>query len=659
MAYRTILAPVALASAVIGLAGWTVTHGALASTKQDGGAGGSDAIHFSAPAGDLPAMRHINIDGFDGAVLPNGRLITPAGREVAVNAPKPFGLAVAPNGTMLATVNSGITPFSVSLIKNLHSNAPTTAVVRLSSTFMGVAFSPDSTRFYAAGGENGMIWVGDTTTARAIGSVNLNGPAHPYGAPMNPAANPSGRFKGTYPGNLTLGGPNGRYLYVVEQGGFNVFVVDTTKIATGVDANGFIVEPNNFAAVVGQAKGGRYPYGIAATADGRLFVANVGVLQFSHLTPKNPTGNPNRDYPLGYPGTSWPDDMEHDKTITIKKINPRSLPVTLRDPAGIRVGYVDQDVDYTIPGLGSPNVKESSSVYVFSLAAPAAPALMKRVKTGPLVGEVERGIASYSGSHPNAVAVGPRGVYVSNGNNDSVSILDPDTFEEVRRVSLSVLDGVDKRIKGVQPVSLALSPDAKQLYVAEAGINAIGVIGLEGGDGAHVLGHIPTGWWPSSVRVSADGRTLYVANAKGRGAGPNNNFPPDNLGSPKSATQGTVNIIRVPDASQLEAYTERVMKNNGFVEDETERGDGKSANPIPTKAGVESRAIKHVIFINKENSTHDQMFGDITVTRRGVPVEGQPTYSLGVDASPNHHELALAFTIGDNFYLEPAVSNAR
>src|SRR5262249_12606795 len=157
------------------------------------------------------------------------------------------------------------------------------------------------------------------------------------------------------------------------------------------------------------------------------------------------------------------------------------------------------------------------------------------VKTGPLVGEVEEGIASYSGSHPNAVAIGPRAIYVSNGNNDSISILDSDTYEEERRVDLSVLHGADRRIKGVQPVSVALSPDAKYLYVAEAGINAIGVIRLEGERG-EVLGHIPTGWWPSAVRVSADGKTLYVANAKGRGAGPNNNVPPDNHGSPKSAT---------------------------------------------------------------------------------------------------------------------------
>src|SRR5262245_15971203 len=545
MTRRTLIAPLVLVAAAAGFVGWSVTQATPASA-QDGGAGGSKAIEFSAPANDLPATRHINIDGYDGAVLPNGRLITPAGREAAVNAPKPLGLAVAPNGTMLATVNSGTTPFSVSLIKNINSNAPTTSVVRLSSTFMGVTFSPDSSRFYAAGGDNGMIWVGDTASAKAIGSVNLNGAAHPFGAPMNPVSNPSGRFKGTFPGSLTLGGPNGRYLYVVEQGSFNVFVIDTTMIATGVNASGFIIEPNNFAAVVGSAKAGRYPYGIAAAADGRLFVANVGVFQYSHLTPKNPTGNSNHDYPLGYPGTTWPNDMEHDKTIKIKKVDPRNLSPTLRDPEGIRVGYIDQDIEYTIPGLGSPNVQESSSLYVFSLNAPTSPSLMKSVKTGPLVGEMEHGIASYSGSHPNAVAVGPDGIYVSNGNNDSISILDPDTYQEVRRVSLSVLNGVDKRIKGVQPVSVAVSPDANYLYVAEAGLNAIAVIRLEGRGSAKVLGHIPTGWWPSTVRVSADGKTLYVANSKGRGAGPNNNFPPDNLGSPKSATQGTVNIISVP-----------------------------------------------------------------------------------------------------------------
>ena len=39
------------------------------------------------------------------------------------------------------------------------------------------------------------------------------------------------------------------------------------------------------------------------------------------------------------------------------------------------------------------------------------------------------------------------------------------------------------------------------------------------------------------------------------------------------------------------------------------------------------------------------MLGDITATRQGVPVDGDPAFSLGPAASPNHHELALSFTL--------------
>src|SRR5262249_10023786 len=133
---------------------------------------------------------------------------------------------------------------------------------------------------------------------------------------------------------------------------------------------------------------------------------------------------------------------------------------------------------------------------------------------------------------------------------------------------------------------------------------------------------------------------LYVSNARGRGAGPNNNVPPDNLGSPRSSTIGTVSVIPVPrSAQQLSVYTDRVLRNNGFIE----YGTPLAKSPIPTRAGVASSQIKHIIFINKENSTHDQLLGDIKVTRKGVDVNGEPSYSLGYDASPNHHELALGF----------------
>jgi hypothetical protein len=290
--------------------------------------------------------------------------------------------------------------------------------------------------------------------------------------------------------------------------------------------------------------------------------------------------------------------------------------------------------------LGNPNAPQSSSVYIMSISQSApVPSLKTVVKTGPQVGQVEDGIAAYGGSHPNAVVAGPNAIYVSNGNNDTISILHPTTLQEIHLISLAVLDGFDAHIKGVQPVALALSPDANWLYVAEAGINAVGVLRLTGKT-AHVEGHIPVGWWPSAVQASPDGNTLYVASARGRGAPANNDGS-----SPKASTIGTVNIIPVPSGGLLQTYSAQVLKNNGFVPGSAPQ----SGVPIPNSFGIPSDQIKHIIFINKENSTHDQLLGDITMTRKGAPVDGDPAYSLGQAASPNHHEIALEFALSDNF----------
>lgn len=617
--------------------------------------GKSDSVSFKAPAGELPAVREISIDGYRGAVLPNGRLITPVGAEVNVDAPKPFGLALSPDGKTLATINSGASRFSVSLIRNPDGLSPQAQRVNVDATFMGVAFSPDGAKFYASGGENGNVWVGETAAGAVVGSVNLNGLNHPLNnnTPWNPATQPANRFKGAYPGNMAIT-KDGRYLYVVDQGGFHVHIIDTTKIVTGVAA-GAITDPNNFPAVVGRVRVGRYPYGIALSPDDKmLFVTHVGVFQYAHLRPDNPTGDANKDYPLCYPGVGYPQETTDDTIIKIKKVDPRNLPVSLQDPEGIRCGYVDQaEQEYTVPGLGSPNAPESSSVYALELLDPTSPLLKTVIKTGPLVGEKEDGIAAFSGSHPNAVVIGPDAVYVSNGNNDSISVLSRKTLKEIQRVRLAVFkNAVDRRLKGTQPVGLALSPDNRALYVAEAGINAVGVLKINKGGKAVVQGHIPVGWWPSSIQVSPDGKKLYVANAHGRGAGPNTQG--ENISSPKHSTLGTVTILTVPSGDQLDTWTDRVMTNNGFVEMPVAADPD---NPIPSEPNTPSTKIKHVIFINKENATHDLLLGDITVTRKGVPVNGEPTYAMPPDAAPNHRELALRYTFSDNFYLEPSVSS--
>ncbi len=606
-----------------------------------------------APAGNLPTSRHVAVDGFDAAVLPNGRIVTPLGSEVAVGAPKPFGMAVSPDGRTIATVNSGEGPFSVTLIKaDPSGKSPSVTVIPVNASFLGVMFSPDGERFYASGGENGNIWIGDVASAKIIGTVNLNGKTHPTGG-ISAANGPATGFKGAFPGHLAIS-RNGRSLYVTDQGSFSVFWIDTVAIKTGLNPDGGLTEPDNFAAVVGSVKVGRYPFGLGLSADSQTaYVTNVGLFQYSSLAPAHPTGDPNVDFPLCYPGTAYPDQSADDRTVRITKVNPRHLPASLRDPAGgIRCGYIAADRTLTVPGLGSPNAPDSSSVYTVDVSNPRQMVVAARVGAGPRVGDVVDQIATYGGSHPNAVVAGRAYVYVANGNDDTISVLSLDGKKELRRISLAVLEGYERRVKGAQPVALALTSDQKVLYVAEAGLNAIAVVYLEG-DGGRLAGMIPTGWWPAAVALANDGHTLFVANANGRGAGPNNTSPPDNLGSSGSSTIGTVNVMSVPSPSELRELTARVMRNNGLIA----TAASEAANPIPAKPGRASQQIKHVIFINKENATFDLLLGDIDKTRRGVKVNGEPSYALPAGAAPNHHEIALQFAFSDNFYLEPSVSS--
>src|SRR5262245_20489029 len=309
-----------------------------------------------APAGDRVTSREVIIDGEHAAVLPNGRLVTPAGVEVGVDAPKPYGLVLAPGGDVLATVNSGASKFSVTLVRGLAGSTPTAQRLDLNATFMGVVFSPNGARFYVSGGENGNIWVGETATATIVGSVNLNGSGHPLDRPLPVVDTPAQRLKGAFPGNMALS-RDGRYLYVVDQGRFQVFVIDTTKIATGTSGPHLVTEPDNFPAVVGAVKTGRYPYGISLSPDGgTLFVTNVGVFQYTHLRPENPTGDPNRDYPLCYPAAGYPEETRDASTLIIKPVTTRNLPATLRDPEVIRFGYVVDDQEYTMAGIVTPTM---------------------------------------------------------------------------------------------------------------------------------------------------------------------------------------------------------------------------------------------------------------------------------------------------------------
>ena len=215
------------------------------------------------------------------------------------------------------------------------------------------------------------------------------------------------------------------------------------------------------------------------------------------------------------------------------------------------------------------------------------------------------------GASPNSLVATDKYVFVSNGNNDCISVISTQQDTVVQNIYLQP----DERLhylRGVIPFGLALSPDQQRLYVAEAGINAVAVIAI---DSMKVIGHIPVGWFPSKLAVSPDGRQLIVANAKGYGSGPNGgpDFAPGPAGSNIGRLmKGAVTLMDIPADTALPRLTQKVIKNNyDFIPDNDPQWDARADNPIPLYPGQKASPIKHIVFISKENRTYDEVFGQV------------------------------------------------
>jgi YVTN family beta-propeller protein len=242
-------------------------------------------------------------------------------------------------------------------------------------------------------------------------------------------------------------------------------------------------------------------------------------------------------------------------------------------------------------------------------------------------------------------------LYVSNGDLDEIEVIDTAKDEVKCRISVA---RPGYPYKGSSPNSLALSPDGRRLYATLGGENAVAVIDVYDGK---LLGRIPTGWYPSSVTVSADGRTLYVVNMKGN-AGPNLEYRVDCPGKgipaefsellcpPPNPTarneyitallKAGFSTIPVPDKKTLDYLSGLVDANNGFFE--------RDWNQDSMMAFLHKH-IKHVIYIQKENRTYDQVLGDLP-QGNGDPTRVQFPQPI----TPNHHKLAVQFALLDNYY---------
>lgn len=566
----------------------------------------SDKWIISSPA----ESNYLKIDFNGESIDPLGRIITPRGKTFRT-APHPYGLVLSKDGNIAVTANSGTGPFSVTVFKNIQSDNPEIRQIPegakndedlLGAVFMGLAIAPDNSKLYIAGGQENKIYVFELNTYEKLNEINC--------ATIDGDRN----YTHGYIGDMQLSS-DGNTLYALDQIGFRMIIIDLL---------------NN--KVVKNVPTGRYPFGITLSPDEKIaYVANVGVFEYK------PFGN-----------------LEYEN-LSEKALN---YPSSVYGSKEMLEGVKNDSMD--VPALGDPNVPEAFSVWEIDLANEAK--VTAKVKTGFLVGQVMEGIPAVGGSSPNSVVSDGKFVYVSNGNNDLISVIDIEKDTVVDNIEI-ILDERIKNYRGAIPFGLSLSPDKSTLYCACSGINAIASIDIKS---RKVNGFIPAGWFPSKVEVTPDGKSLIVANAKGYGSGPNGGstftLGPEgsNIGK---LMKGSLSIMTIPTAEELITETEKVQKNNFiFTKVTPELLEQRKGHPIPLYPGEKESPIKYVVFVSKENRTYDEVFGqfpnsngEAELARYGL----QRTFQNkkgdmkveNADIMVNHWQLAKKYSISDNFYV--------
>ncbi len=282
-------------------------------------------------------------------------------------------------------------------------------------------------------------------------------------------------------------------------------------------------------------------------------------------------------------------------------------------------------------------------IEVVNIASPLVPRLITRI---PIAG------------NPTDLLLNPEQtrLFVSADNSDTISVIDTRTNRVIDTIRTTAPAGLLRRatqLPGAAPNSLALSPDERTLYVTNGGMNAIAVISLAPGQPHRVIGLIPTGWYPQSISLSSNGKTIYDVNSKSD-PGPNPAFEgvhpsPKPVPGPEAnqyilqLEKAGLQAIPVPKPRELAWLTRRVAKND-FL--------NTVPNPHDEFVMAELRKhIKHVIYIIKENRTYDQVLGDLD---RG---NGDPNLAeFGEVITPNQHQLARQFVDLDNTLCSGEVS---
>ena len=537
-------------------------------------------------------------DPYGVTILPEGRLLTPAGFPTPV-ARWPYGLSLSADGKRAFVASEG----NGQWVDNWQTQPN---VVKIASTRVGKrgnaggsALRKDGSRLYWSSGEGGGVYVIDAKTNEVIDEISVDGKLGDK------------KFADSYINDVALSADE-RYLYCADVVNFRLAVIDLSakKLVASVPT-------------------GRYPYALTVSGN-RVFVANIGQFAYTAI----PTTNDVKWDPRGltYPPFAYP-SKEAETGVDVEGRH--------------------------VAGLGSPHAVEAFSVYGYDVTNPIKPKLSTTTKTGSKVGSNASWGKVVGGSAPSYLVANGDSVWVSNSNDDNVEKIQASTGKILARISLEPSPLVHG-YRGVEPTGLSFSPDKSRLYVAEAGLNSIAVIDTKTNKvlGLIPTAWYP---YRVATSTDGKKLACICFKGFGSGPNAGKNIPKDpfaamrgsfhTIPTPTDAelrkmTQTVLANNGIVDASKDRA----ALKSPVWNQDPGKPSDQIKYVVFITKENHSFDTIFDRVPGSENDPTLLKWGYDQTIT-----AEGQPTLEH-VAVMKNHNKLAKQFVVSDNFYMEPEAS---